>query len=57
MDQEYGIIAIAHRLSTVKNADRIYTVDSGEIIESGTHRELLDQDGDYAELYTIQSKA
>jgi len=56
MDRNYGIIAIAHRLSTVKNANQIYTVDNGEIIESGTHRELLDEEGDYAELYTIQSK-
>jgi len=57
MDREYGIIVIAHRLSTVKNADRIYTVDNGEIIESGSHSELLAEDGDYADLYTIQSKA
>ena len=57
MDQEYGIIAIAHRLSTVKNADRIYTVDNGEIIESGTHQELLAEEGDYADMYTILSKA
>jgi len=56
MDQEYGIVAIAHRLSTVKNADRIYTVDDGEIIEEGTHGELLSDDGEYAELYAIQSK-
>jgi subfamily B ATP-binding cassette protein MsbA len=56
MDREYGIIAIAHRLSTVKNADRIYTVDDGEVIESGTHRELLDDNGEYAELYSVQSK-
>jgi subfamily B ATP-binding cassette protein MsbA len=56
MDQEYGIIAIAHRLSTVKNADRIYTVDDGEIIESGTHQELLSEEGEYSQLYTIQSK-
>jgi len=57
MDRDYAIVAIAHRLSTVKNADQIYTVDNGEIIESGTHQELLAEEGDYAELYTIQSKA
>jgi subfamily B ATP-binding cassette protein MsbA len=56
MDRDYGMIAIAHRLSTVKNADRIHTVDAGEIIESGTHRELLDTEGEYAELYAIQAK-
>jgi subfamily B ATP-binding cassette protein MsbA len=57
MDRDYGMIAIAHRLSTVKNADRIYTVDSGEIIEEGTHGELLADNGEYAKLYAIQSKA
>jgi len=57
MDSDYGIIVIAHRLSTVKNADRIYTVDDGEIIESGPHQKLIDDDGEYAELYAIQSKA
>jgi len=56
MDRTYGIIAIAHRLSTVKNADRIYTVEQGEIVESGRHEELIDQSGQYAELYTIQSR-
>ena len=56
MDREYGIITIAHRLSTVKNADRIYTVEKGEIVESGSHSELLEDDGEYADLYTIQSK-
>jgi subfamily B ATP-binding cassette protein MsbA len=56
MNREYGIIAIAHRLSTVKNADRIYTLEQGEIVESGSHTELLADEGEYADLYTIQSK-
>ncbi|MDZ7687751.1 MAG: ABC transporter ATP-binding protein [Halobacteriales archaeon] len=56
MDRDYGIIAIAHRLSTVKNADTIYTLDDGEIIEEGSHKELLEDEGEYAELYAIQSK-
>ncbi|WP_424014964.1 ABC transporter ATP-binding protein [Halorubrum xinjiangense] len=56
MDRDYGMIAIAHRLSTVQNADQIYTIDSGEIVEAGTHEELLGAGGDYADLYTIQSE-
>lgn len=56
MDRDYGVIAIAHRLSTVKNADQIHTVEGGEIVESGTHQELLDIDGEYAKLYSMQSK-
>ncbi len=56
MDTDYGIIAIAHRLSTVKNADKIYTMDQGRIIEEGVHEDLLSKGGKYAELYNIQSK-
>lgn len=56
MDREYAIIAIAHRLSTVKNADQIYTVENGMILESGVHDDLVDRNGKYAELYTIQSE-
>ena len=55
MDTDYGVIAIAHRLSTVQNADIIYTVDGGEIIEKGTHRQLMEKEGVYSELYSIQS--
>lgn len=44
-------IVIAHRLSTVKNADRIIVLRQGEIIEQGTHDQLLENGGHYAELY------
>jgi ATP-binding cassette, subfamily B, bacterial len=44
-------IVIAHRLSTVKNADRIVVLEAGRIIESGNHQGLLEQGGHYAELY------
>lgn len=47
-------IAIAHRLSTVEGADRIYVLSAGRIIEQGTHAELLEFGGAYAELYAQQ---
>lgn len=45
---------IAHRLSTVKRADRIVVIENGEIVESGSHRELLKKRGRYFELYSQQ---
>ena len=45
---------IAHRLSTIKNADLILVMKDGDIIESGTHAQLLEQSGFYAELYNSQ---
>ena len=47
---------IAHRLSTIRNADKILALKDGEIIESGTHDELLEKNGFYASLYNSQFK-
>ncbi|QUO47722.1 ABC transporter ATP-binding protein [Halorubrum ruber] len=55
MDRDYAIVTIAHRLSTVKNADRIYTIEKGRVTETGQHDELVERGGKYAELYRIQS--
>lgn len=47
-------ILIAHRISTIKNADKILVLDNGKIIEQGTHNELLNLNGSYTELYNHQ---
>jgi ATP-binding cassette subfamily B multidrug efflux pump len=47
-------ILIAHRISTIKNADKILVLDNGKIIEQGTHNELLSKNGSYTELYNNQ---
>jgi ATP-binding cassette, subfamily B, bacterial MsbA len=44
-------IVIAHRLSTIENADRILVMDAGQIVESGSHTQLLAQNGYYTKLY------
>jgi subfamily B ATP-binding cassette protein HlyB/CyaB len=49
------VIIIAHRLSTVRGADRILTLDGGVIVEDGPHEQLVDRNGRYANLYRIQS--
>jgi subfamily B ATP-binding cassette protein MsbA len=47
-------LVIAHRLATVRRADRILVLEKGSVVESGTHRELLDRDGVYARFHALQ---
>lgn len=49
------VLAIAHRLSTIAQMDRLIVLDEGKIVESGTHQELLQQDGIYAKLWSHQT--
>lgn len=48
---------IAHRLSTIKNADRIMVLEKGQLVEQGTHEELMEMNGLYAHLYQIQYRS
>lgn len=49
------VLVIAHRLSTVRHADRIHVLERGRVVESGTHEELLDHDGLYRALWRVQT--
>lgn len=51
------VIVVAHRLSTVKNADEIVVIDSTGIVERGSHEDLLARDGEYKKLYSYQFKS
>ena len=51
------VIVIAHRLSTIENADKILVFDHGEIVEMGSHSELIKMNGKYSSLYEIQKRA
>ena len=53
--QDRTSIVVAHRLSTIKNADLIVVMDDGKIVETGTHMELINSDGVYKKLYELSS--
>ena len=52
-----ALLLISHRFSSVRSADRIYVLDRGAVIESGSHDELMAMDGRYAEMFTMQAEA
>ena len=54
LSKDRTVILISHRLANVQNADAIYVLDKGNVVESGTHKELLDRDGAYAKLWNAQ---
>ena len=56
MKNEYTILIIAHRLSTVINSDRILLVEDGTIVDEGTHEELLKNSKIYHQLYDAELK-
>lgn len=54
LSKDHTTLVIAHRLSTVRDADKIVVMDKGRVVEQGTHTELLAANGAYAELYHLQ---
>lgn len=51
------VLIVAHRLSTVRNADKIFVVQGGQVVEEGRHDDLLERDGAYAQLIKRQMDA
>jgi len=55
LKKDRTVIVIAHRLSTVRNADIIYVLENGSVVESGNHESLLDVEGVYSKLWSVQT--
>ena len=55
VSQDRTAVIIAHRLSTIRNADRILVLDDGEIIEDGTHENLVALNGIYSRMWAVQT--
>lgn len=52
-----GVIFISHRMSSAVLADKIYLLEQGKIIEEGSHKELMELDGKYAQMFKLQAKS
>lgn len=52
-----AVLLISHRMAAVRHADRIYVLDDGRVIEQGTHEQLIQHDGEYRRLYSLQASA
>jgi ABC-type multidrug transport system fused ATPase/permease subunit len=52
-----SVLLISHRFSSVRSADRIYVLDGGRVVESGSHQRLMGLGGRYADLFTLQASA
>jgi ATP-binding cassette, subfamily B, bacterial len=52
-----SVVLISHRFSSVRSADRIYVLHEGRVVEEGSHEELMEREGLYAELFTLQARA
>lgn len=57
LQRDRAVLLISHRFSSVRTADRIYVLEHGSVIESGTHLSLMEQGGRYAEMFTLQAAA
>ena len=56
ISKDYTIIIVAHRLSTIMNCNKIYMLDKGQIVDSGTHKELFKNNKNYQKMYNSEFK-
>ena len=56
LSEDKTVIIISHRFSTVRNADKIYVIENGKVVESGSHKDLMKKDGQYTTPFNLQAK-